>query len=290
MAMSNATSRSKTQKIIAAIVGIELGLLIVAATFITLIGYVLVGLLSYLVNLIISVEQAILQKIIGVIISLFIVSASVFYCLVHAEKLSNYFKWLVVVIPLICGLIYLFLFLPINKSVEVKNELKKYNVENQIARESDKRIISELENKLIKASQELDSSSNLHLGIFSTNSNRVDSIIVDRIFLSHLDSLGLCVYSSKYENMYYSATLFFNPTNLTIYSGHNIASSYGKNRETALLELYHQLYVSNKTRKKVTYNPDYKNWTETVPSILDSNYWSTTIKEDTINMTMYGKI
>lgn len=288
--MNDTTVKSKIKKIIAAIVGIEIGLLIVAVTFITLIGYLVVGLLSYLVNFIIPIEDTILQNIIGVIISVFIVSASVFYCLVHSEKLYSYFKWLVVVIPLICGLMYLLLFPPTNKSEEINEELKKYNAENRIARESDRRIISELESKLTKISQKLDSSSNLYLGIFSTNANRVDSISIDRIFLSHLDSLGLCVYTARCGNFFNGATFFFNPTNLTIYCGANLAGSYGETRKAALKELYYELYILKKTRKRAVYTPSLKNWQEIVPSILDSNYWSTTIKEDTINMTMYGKI
>lgn len=278
------------KRLLAALVGIEVGLLLVGLTFMTLIGYVISGLLSYVISLILPIDQTILQNTIGIIISIILVSVATFYCVLLSDRLYSYFKWIAFGIPIICGLSYYILFLPTDKQSKVNDELKQYNVENKKISESDKLIILDLENKLTKLSNELDWNSNLHLGIFSTNSNRVDSIIVDRIFLSHLDSLGMCVYTSKNQNMYHSSTLFFNPTNLTIYSGHNVASGYGNDRQAALLELYYQLYVSDKTRKKATYSPSYKTWTETVPSILDSNYWSTTVREDTINMTIYGKI
>lgn len=276
------------KKVIAILVGIELGLILTAFTFFSLIGYLLSGILAYVFGLVLPIEHESLQVFFGYAIALLLVSVSVFLCLKLSARLHKYFKWTAIVIPVFAGTIYLTVFRPIDKSIMVEQELENYESQNVETPLNYLNYLKSLETKLKDIASNETPNSNLYLGIFSTNQEKLDSIIIDTLFLSPDQQIGLCVFSMKQNDYYTAVSTFFNPIENIVYSGHSNLSHYGNSRKDALIELYYELYLERKERNKATYSPEYKAWTEKFPSILDSEYWTITLKEDTIGMRKYG--
>jgi len=278
------------KKIISILAGIEIGILLTIFVFLTLIGYVVTGILSSLFGLVLPVEHELLQVFFGYLIAIVLVSLSVFICVKLSSKLYKFFKWIVIVLPIFTVIIYLAYFKPIDKFSEIQQELEKYKIVDRGISQNYWNYFKSFESKLNKIAVKETPTSNLYLGIFSTNQEAVDSIIIDTLFISTDQQIGLCVFTMKQDDYYKSVSTFFNPKENRVYSGYSNLNQYGDSRDEALVNLYYQLYIERKERKKAIYSPEYKTWTEKVSTVLDPDYWTTTLKEDTINMKEYGSL
>lgn len=277
------------RKVIAVLVGLEFGALIIGFTFLTLIGYLISGVLAYVFGLVLPVEHKLLQSFFGYLISFIILSLSVFTCLKLSRQLHEYFKWIVITLPVCAGVIYFVAFRSIDKKSEVAQELEKYKISNDQPPPHYELYVDSLEEKLNKIASTEPSTSNVYLGIFSVNEEKVDSVIIDTLFLSPSQDLGVCVCSMKHKGHYIAVSIYFNPTENRVYSGSTISGEFSNSRGEALINCYYQLFIERKERKKATYSPEYRTWTESFPSILESEYWTKTIHEDTVNIRYYGE-
>lgn len=276
------------KKVIAIIVGLEVGLLLIALSFHSLIGYLVSGILAYLFGLVLPIEHESLQVFFVYTIAFLLVSVSVFVCILFSNSFYKLFKWTVIILPASVGIIYLTAFKPIDKSSMVQQELENYVSRHVKIPPNYLGYSNSIESKLNNLASSLDPTSNQYLGIFSENQEKVDSIIIDTLFLSPDQHIGMCVFTMKKKDHYTAVSTFFNPKENLVFSGFSNLSHYGDSRNEALIELYYELYIELKERKKATYSHEYKAWTEKFPSILDSEYWTNTLKEDTIGMRKYG--
>ena len=184
-------------KVIAIIVGLEFGLLLTALTFLSLIGYLVSGVLGYLFGLVLPIEHESLQVFFGYTIALLLVSVSVFVCIIFSNRFHKFFKWTVIILPASAGIIYLTAFKPIDKFNKVQQELENYESRHAKIPPNYLGYSNSIESKLNTLASSLDPTNNQYLGIFSENQEKVDSIIIDTLFISPDQHIGMCVFTMK---------------------------------------------------------------------------------------------
>jgi len=280
------------KRIIAIILGIEAGIIIWFILFITLIIYAFTGIVAYLITSILTLNFQTIQTACMIITGIITIGFSILIFWFSVNKNFKLYKFLTIIIPLIMATIYFVFTKHENKIKEISIEKAKY-IQDFNKQNSSNYIISKtlFEEKLKECSRRIKpDSTNLYLGIFASQAP-IDSIQVDTLIFSPKDQLGLCIFSFKSENSYFAKSIFFeriSSTNFKIHSGGNCPQENDKTRQLAIINLEYLLYIDLKQRVHADYNPTYKKWTESVPSVLNKDYWITTIKEDTLNLDIYG--
>lgn len=278
-------NRTKIVKsLVAVLLGLELGLILSALVFLSLVAYVVTGIMAYLVVQYLPLDHAEVVNFFSVLLVIGIVAISIYFCLSLVGRYYSQFKWLALGIPLVFGLVYLLFFLPVDKMALVNKELQKHQFAPEENIVKNKKLALRLENRLTQLTKVIDRYSNGYEELFGWSENEVRNIKVDQIFRSPIDTLALCVFTSSSEEGIMASTVFFNPETLKVFAGSGIAAGWGHTREDALTELYYDLYVTNKIRTRTISDSEDKVLKEEVQSILDGNYWVTTINEDTARL------
>ena len=272
--------------VIAALLGVELGLACTALLFVTMIGYILTGLIGYVVIQFFNVDHDVVVNVAGIGIAVFVISICTYFSWHLVNRFFVVSTALAIGIPILVGSIHLLFFSSMRKEYEVNRQLERHHYSQEMLNTMDDELKLQIQNKLYKLNEELyiyGDGYEYEL-LFGTFEQRAQGIVVHSIFRAPFDTLALCVFTSTCEESVIGRTFFFNPKTLKVYVDFGPASGIGSTESEALLEVYHELFVKNLKRKRAVYFPEHKSWTETVPSILEKEYWYTTIKEDTARL------
>lgn len=274
------------KKIIATILGIEVGLIVWYIFYQTLIIYVFTGITNY-ISPDISVEFLYYSSI-GITILPFIV---IFNKL--DKEYFNVFLGLIIAIPILVFVYWSMFIKEPNKEKEVIELLSSANnkIERPLFYDSISiQILNHLKDFTAKNHNERN---NLHLNLFGFEEEEAKEISIDTLIFD-LKSLsqGICIYSFKQDNWFYCKVLYFSLLNRNVKEMFSIdwSTPYGKTKPEALYKKYYELLEKLKIRHET--NPyNYKDQTRVqYPTVIDQKYWSKTLPLDTINKRSYGSI
>ncbi|MCX6146629.1 MAG: hypothetical protein NTW25_05175 [Candidatus Kapabacteria bacterium] len=217
---------------------------------------------------------------------------SLYYFWHKKDKDYKLFNILVFLFPLLIFIHFWFFLKPINKEKVLLEELELYKDRHLILDSNYSNTKKLLGTKLLRFVEEnkfihKDSIdlSNMYLQFFDGKQN-VESIAIDTIHFSPERTFGLGMYSYFYDSSYVVRAFYFskqNDSNIYIYEHSTKIRTLSQNKEKALIEAKYQLYIDSK------YTTNQKGVKVRQATILEKNYWNTTIKEDTMNLYKYRK-
>jgi hypothetical protein len=273
------------KKLVGIILGIEVGIIIWFLLSLTLIIYLVVGLLNYAFPSIPQSYFSIATIILTILPFAFIFTQSI-------DKNYESYKTACFVLPIISGVIFFAFSKEPNKEKAVMTEIEKG--ERSIFPESHDRTKRQINSLLTSFTKKYSKDrNNIHLKFFKTEQQEATEITIDELYYNPTNfKEGQCIYSFFADSIYYSSILYFTIKDTNVYELSSIdkTASFGKSKKETLINLKYELLIKNKERIEVD-QEDYLEQKKVIyPTLVQKGYWTKTLKEDTLNMTYSGTI
>lgn len=274
------------KRIVAIILGIEIGLLIWFILAQTFVIYIVVGIVHYLLPFI-------SETILSWLTILLCCSCFCTLTLVTANKYFRQFIAAIFCLPAVTFIVYFLFFLPPNKAKAVNTELTKHNKNKYSDNLSYIQFQNKINTMLVNfTTHNSESRNNLHLAIFGIEEKKAEQIKIDTLFIAPDEKIGVCLFTFL-DSIYTARAIYFSIKKNSVdklFSGGLLAHGYGVTREEALTEMKYDMFITSKKRVEVVNLENYSVKKVEYPSILESKYWQQTIKLDTVYMTINGAI